>query len=298
MKKTLILSNLLIGLLACTYNTAQAQIDTISLDSYLHGCSAADSAGYYSYGYVLGNNSWGDLEKARKFTNSTALNITGVMAKFEGDHMVDDGGNVYFKIYSPDPETGAPSNILGQTYNFPIADIAPDSLIYIEIDNPVYTNEHFFISYVIPNYGANEAGLYYVNGEWEGVACGFEGTEHWELWSNNEWKNMEDTWATFSPDTLAVALFPVVNYPIGIDEGYSSEIALSPNPSSAEVSFYSNTELLEVDEVLLYDLSGKLVMKHENCQKISIENLSSGVYFVKIKQEEGQLYIRRKLVKE
>ncbi|HAE32191.1 MAG TPA: hypothetical protein DCF89_13820 [Flavobacteriales bacterium] len=83
--------------------------------------------------------------------------------------------------------------------------------------------------------------------------------------------------------------------PLSIDQNNPSEIQLYPNPTSKRF-FIDST--IEIDEVNIYDLHGRLVVKQQPMQKeISVvEDLSKGVYLVEIKALDLQS-TRRLIVK-
>jgi len=83
--------------------------------------------------------------------------------------------------------------------------------------------------------------------------------------------------------------------PLSIDQNNPSEIHLYPNPASKRF-FIDST--IEIDEVNIYDLHGRLVVKQRPMQKeISVvEDLSKGVYLVEIKALDLQS-TRRLIVK-
>ena len=77
-----------------------------------------------------------------------------------------------------------------------------------------------------------------------------------------------------------------INFDIGFcsilsvdDYDISNEVQLYPNPTSNNISVNSN---LTIDKLEVYDLYGKLITSIVNSKSINIENLASGMYFVKI----------------
>lgn len=66
-----------------------------------------------------------------------------------------------------------------------------------------------------------------------------------------------------------------------------------PNPSSDVISFNDNQSVVEI-----YDLVGKLVFRKENTNKVDIENLIKGIYFVKSKKNNEEDFFTEKLIKK
>ena len=86
------------------------------------------------------------------------------------------------------------------------------------------------------------------------------------------------------------------SYTLGLTNQIGSQLqsgTLYPNPARSLVSIYSQSP---VEEVVIYDLSGKKVHSVKNTNQISVENLSPGLYIAKVKTENGTQSL--KLIKE
>jgi len=75
-------------------------------------------------------------------------------------------------------------------------------------------------------------------------------------------------------------------------------ITLYPNPTTGELIIVNGE--LKVDKIVVHDIVGKIVSSHQftnslSYQKIDISNLNSGIYFVRITIEAGEIV--RKIVK-
>lgn len=90
--------------------------------------------------------------------------------------------------------------------------------------------------------------------------------------------------------------------PLNVDDTVleASGVAIYPNPAD---NFFNiiNPERLQLNEVLIYDLAGRLINKielsdAEESEKINISKLEKAVYLIHIKGEEGELI--KKLIKE
>ncbi|RED42851.1 putative secreted protein (Por secretion system target) [Winogradskyella eximia] len=89
--------------------------------------------------------------------------------------------------------------------------------------------------------------------------------------------------------------------PLSITENsIKSDYLLSPNPSKDMVSLSFKSAQSSI-EVTVFDILGKMVLTHKAQQVFSIDlnisALENGVYFVKVKNEEGQLE-SKKIIKE
>ncbi len=71
---------------------------------------------------------------------------------------------------------------------------------------------------------------------------------------------------------------------VGIDDVSTSDVSIYPNPNNGQ--FYING--IEHATVDIYSISGKIVAEQVSTNGIiSIEDLSNGIYFIKIKTEQG-----------
>jgi len=73
----------------------------------------------------------------------------------------------------------------------------------------------------------------------------------------------------------------------------NNSIVLFPNPTKGNISITHNNTL-EIDQISVYSISGELFSNkvNSNTKNIDLSNLSKGVYFVKIKTNQGVLIKR------
>lgn len=85
---------------------------------------------------------------------------------------------------------------------------------------------------------------------------------------------------------------PVLN----IDENKSNQIQIYPNPVSNLLTI-QNPNGLEIDSITFYNTLGRKVMESNDvAESIDISNLTSGVYFIHIITESGN--VTKKIIKE
>ncbi len=65
--------------------------------------------------------------------------------------------------------------------------------------------------------------------------------------------------------------------PTAVTDTHNEAISFGPNPSTGILKFNKN-----VEEVNIFDLTGKLVLNYKNVDQINIDFLQSGKYFIKI----------------
>lgn len=91
-------------------------------------------------------------------------------------------------------------------------------------------------------------------------------------------------------DNIRISALKTLPSYLGIDDFISSKFNIFPNPVTDMVTI-SNAENIGVEEVIVYDIYGKIV-KSQKCKseseiQLNIEDLASGVYMLHIKTEEG-----------
>ncbi len=73
-------------------------------------------------------------------------------------------------------------------------------------------------------------------------------------------------------------------------------IQLYPNPTTGIVNI-SNKNEIEFLKVEVFDISGKRLLVNKNKERLNFENFSAGIYFVKIKDSEGNQAVKKVIKK-
>lgn len=72
----------------------------------------------------------------------------------------------------------------------------------------------------------------------------------------------------------------------GVDDLYENRFMLYPNPTTDRI--YVETNEI-INEINVLNLTGNIVIKSNNTNNIDASNLASGVYFMKVKTEKGEI---------
>ncbi|MEA1785979.1 malectin domain-containing carbohydrate-binding protein, partial [Arenibacter sp. GZD96] len=96
----------------------------------------------------------------------------------------------------------------------------------------------------------------------------------------------------------------VIEYDNFISE--EGHIMLSPNPTNMEATIYTKDQTFNLDEIYLFDNSGRLVKKYDakklksydNQYKITIDDLENGTYFITMSTDSGLNYYKQLVVKK
>ncbi|WP_167343408.1 T9SS type A sorting domain-containing protein [Flavobacterium chungangense] len=70
----------------------------------------------------------------------------------------------------------------------------------------------------------------------------------------------------------------------------AEEITFFPNPASDILYIKS---FLNIEQLYLFDITGKLVLSQSGTKQINIKNLPKGIYFVKVRTDSGKVYTKR-----
>jgi hypothetical protein len=110
--------------------------------------------------------------------------------------------------------------------------------------------------------------------------------------------------STITLSTVTPAVISVSNYSIVVnsclplstkENDLQNTISLYPNPTS-EIIHISTSKNAWINKVMIFDVTGKQVLSNADQTSIDVSKLKSGLYFVKIKTDQGEF--SRKFIKE
>jgi uncharacterized repeat protein (TIGR01451 family) len=88
----------------------------------------------------------------------------------------------------------------------------------------------------------------------------------------------------FNPPIVTNTTYNINQFPLGLDEPKNELITLYPNPAENKIQFSGAT----VDEVLIYDLTGKLVLEATTVNnEVSLNTIQTGIYQLVLKTENS-----------
>ena len=262
-----------------------AAIDTLT--PYPQGCDSTllltrASGG----GFVIGTNSYGDLEKAQFFPSATAGSVTEILVFIGSLEIVGSADAVSAKIYGGNVSSG-PTNLLGTSDPVVLSNVDTTSLTSFSFSNPVNFSSPFFASVEVST-GDDTLGIVHTD-----TSCL---ANAWEMWSDNSWNNIDDAWGDFDVSLLMYAV--VDDQSVGTNENLISGKALDiyPNPAEQEISLRFEKDLSEDAEVHIKSTDGKLIQGRElnlpagkSEYKLAVAKLYPGVYLLEVKSD-NQFY--------
>jgi hypothetical protein len=279
--------------------TSFGQIDTLS--EFFTGTPTiyqVDAVAPLDSGFLFGNNAYGDVAKMMKFDATTGLSgqgtiksvLVGIGAK------VDLGGTMKIKVWDFSSATVLGTELGSMTVPLSQIDTTVAGFAFAGGTPRLYNVAvNFPTAIPIPASGAFLVGveLPSVTGGAVVIISNTAGnfaaatTNTFELWADNTLHTVPSAWG--AAVTVALAIYPVVNYTVGIDE-LNLTSSIYPNPATNEVNF--NLNGVQMSNIKVYGLDGKLIMENElnsASGQINVASLNNGMYICEITSQNGNV---------
>jgi len=271
-------------------------IDTLMPTSMLDTACGNHLTYYHGagMGYVAGNNSYGDLEKAQKYYG------TGTVSEVLGFVLTNtptSSSNTYVKIYAISPTTKGPTGTALGTSTAVLCSALPTlaapAYTSFTFGSPVSFTNGFACSFVMPTGATDTAFVITTNAS----RCTWTDSLSWEMESDANWYSINSMWqsAPSVPLKIDLALFPVADLAIAVpgSDQYFDGIQMSQNMPNPAVGMTSVEYALQTPGNVtfeVFDLSGKKsVVINDGYQltgnhKVTFDcsKLSKGVYYYSI----------------
>tara|TARA_Y100000589_G_scaffold317298_1_gene343079 strand:+ start:5096 stop:7303 length:2208 start_codon:yes stop_codon:yes gene_type:complete len=251
-----------------------------SVGNWLINPDASDaSTGVYTWGagngYVMGNNTYGDLAWADKVTFSqTGKELTEVIYFFG---VATGSGNVELKVWNDN--AGSPGTVAA-SQSVAISSITPGSGMQWTLSPAVPLSGDFYVGY-------DHGGTTPPAGDTVAVfSTSKSSNSMWALESNNAWVDLSAYGVNH-----AAAIIPIAcDIATGQKEAMVSfgEVKLFPNPTTGSISVILPNR--EKSEIQVYNMIGELVFttssSNTNYVSVNLEDQPNGVYFVSVKNND------------
>ncbi len=282
--------------------------DTLEPGQFLSGSPVLYSA--TGGGYVVGNNSYGDIAKGQQFLVTTGYKIEGALYWFGAKEAVSGSGNVAFKVWDMDGTTGTttagtgqtcPGTVLG-TVSASIGNIDTAAYTVATFATPITISGDYVIGFDVSGISTDTVGLVSTtDGE------GGSGELTWEQWSDDTWYTLLQAW----PLDFDLAIFPIVDMTVGCVDGNNFIFGMKlsqnyPNPTSnqclIEYELKNNASDVSLD---IIDANGRTVLTKEQGNKtagiysinLDVTNLANGTYYYSLNANDQKLIKRMTIVK-
>ena len=232
-------------------------------------------------GYVLGNNSYGDKEKAEKYNYTGSATISTVLVYAVAK---STGGSSTVKIYNINAVTKAPNTSLGQSTAVANSAIVVNNVTPYNFTSPVSFTGNFACSVVLPT-GATDS-LVVVSTK---SGCYSSDSLAWEMQSTGTWFSVETQWGV-SPNGLKcdMVILPIVQTTVGMTQiTQDNLVSIFPNPAT---DFISIGAVSKIEKISIYNTMGQLVrliQPNENIMNVNVSDLNNGFYIMQVQTEKG-----------
>jgi len=125
--------------------------------------------------------------------------------------------------------------------------------------------------------------------------------DEWIVVHSTEWNrstSLVGFFTTGSPDKPSIGyvseltLEPFI--PVGVDQLESADLFVYPNPVNNAINIIGRED---VKRIMLMNSEGRILQDTTDCDKLSIENLSNGIYVLKIVRANGHYEWHKIIVK-
>ena len=282
---------------------SNAQVDTLTEfftgTPTIYGAAVADGGGY-----VTGNNGYGDIAKGMRFNNANGLVNGGSISNvlLWAPIITNNGGSFTVKVHEYLSATALGAVLGSVTIPLSAVDTTLATGYSIAGGLPYNVNATFSSPITIPAskdivvlvYLPNVVGdtialVSNTSGDWANAA-----THTFEVWSDNTVHDFTSAWG--GGVDVAMAIFPVVNFVLGVDEN-AITTSVYPNPANDVLNFNLSVNATSVS---IIGMDGKVISTeviNANTAAVNVSNLVSGVYFYEIATENGSL-VRNTFVKK
>lgn len=234
-------------------------------------------------GYVLGNNSYGDKEKAQKYNYTGTGSVTSVLAYLVAKTAT---GNASVKIYDINPTTKKPNTMLGQSATVALSAVPAQNLTIFNFTTPVSLSGNFAASVVLPT-GTTDT-LVVVSTK---SGCYSNDSLAWEMQADGNWYSVETQWGV-APNSLKcdMVILPVVQTTVGMTQMTENNImSIYPNPANDFINIAAINQILKVS---VFNTMGQLVneiVPTDNILKYDVSSLQKGMYILQVLTSEGMV---------
>ncbi|MFM7015242.1 MAG: T9SS type A sorting domain-containing protein, partial [Bacteroidota bacterium] len=266
-----------------------AGCDTIS--NYDLAVMTPTIVGSGGWGYVSGQNDYGDLGKADGFAvTGSNLTVDGTYIGFGIGSSSGTGQTATVKVWSD--AAGLPSTMLGSatiSYDSIAANAAAGTEMWVDFTPDIPVTAGTIYVGVEFGYTAGDT-LAIIHCADTEIATGTA----YELWSDGTWHAYSETPASWGIN-VAHLIRPVICTSTGLAENTLSDVSIYPNPTRGELTVVlnktankGNLSFRVLNMVGAQVFNTTLPSNNAGTYKLDLSKLAQGMYFVEINSAEGK----------
>lgn len=240
-------------------------------------------------GYVSGNNTFGDLQKAQFFSlhqmGYTAPGyLQDVQVMFGKKIALTGTSVVYIKLYATDTAGFWPGNLIAVSTAVPINDIlAAGEGTNFHFIAPVMVGDSFFVSVALPTEAGDTLAVLSSIDD-----CRSYTAWSWEQWANGTWHAIVNAWVL----DIDLAIFPVIDLPFNVgtgeDDAAMINSMLTPNPAGDQTTCCFTLGQSANVTISLLNEQGRLLRLAEmgtmsagtHMETLDLKGLPAGTYYI------------------
>lgn len=242
-------------------------------------------------GYVSGHNGYMDIAKAEIFSQAIPANYEAVGLLIDFGVAKNANSTNTFNMQFWSGTGGTPGSSLvttTKTYAAAAADVTGGNLTYAAVAPTTLTSPYF--AGVSFTYAAGDTLAIKHTATGEVAIC-----TAWEQWSDQSWVAFDGTggWGVVA----AMAIYPILCDPTGVNEPVKNGIVIYPNPTSGQLIIHNsnNTSLPAVFKI--NNMIGQTVMQQElssfsGTHYMDLSGLENGLYLVEVITGNTQMVYR------
>lgn len=266
-----------------------------SYDPYNIGSSCDSTTNFYgspilygavSGGYVSGNNGYGDLLKAERFSNENKIaDIEGVYFKFA--KAIGNIASVDVSVWNE--SGGKPYTKVGEV-SVSFAEIKSNVQIgnftHVLFPEIISVNGSYYIAVSLPQTSGDTLALYTSSTETT------TGNSAWEKNASGDWSSYPDSWGM---STNHYVISKACRYTGIIDQvAMAEDMRLYPNPASDILNIEMPTSMLEDPFIEIFDSQGRCHVNYDlnienNLLILNLNKFENGLYFIRISDKGNAL---------
>jgi hypothetical protein len=244
---------------------------------------------YYSIpgkGYVVGNNSYGDIAVGDYFDNMQPnLMITGIILRFsKAKQATGHAEKIAINVWKSDPSSGKPGVVLrSDTVLLAtlVSDVANNRLTTIDFENPYQPGGSFYMGAMFPVITGDTLAF------WSTGPGKVPVNTTWILQSNNSWISAPVLWPQSGGLIISSAILPKVCLVNAISHNSAPlPFAIWPNPAHEAVFLVNQQDIKEKSDFYILDIAGKELLKGNISEPlgttIDVSSLKPGVYILRV----------------
>lgn len=245
------------------------------------------------WGYVSGQNSYGDIAKADKYTVvGTNQTIDGAYFSFGVGTSSSTGKIATVTVWDDNGAAGKPNTVLGNatvTYDSIAANVLNNSLTWVDFVPNIPVSGDVYVGIQFTYFpGDTLAVIHCDDGE---IVTG----KAWEKWNDNTWHPYNELGVSWEIE-VAHLILPVICPFVGIQENNAVfKMNLFPNPTSSNLNLLIPRQLSNGDiQVNVLNAMGAMVYSEKlsyiqnGIYKVDVSSLSQGFYFLEVRTDYGR----------